>query len=243
MNVLDDLINNIKSAPIREICIGVFTTAVVSRQCGLSSSLSLECHSRPGSIEDAGKLIGKDAAEVAKKIKSEYTLEAALGMACINSAVNIEESLLSEVNAEDIIKRKGRDKTVAVIGHFPFVHRLKASVKKLFVFEKRLRPGDIPSSRIPELLEQAAVVAVTGTALINHSFAEIMRCVNKDAFVIMLGPSTPLTDIMFDYGLDALCGAVADDTGMLLQYIKQGVPFKQLKGKRLVTKLKIPLPA
>ncbi|KPJ83083.1 MAG: hypothetical protein AMS17_18110 [Spirochaetes bacterium DG_61] len=42
-------------------------------------------------------------------------------------------------------------------------------MKKLEVFEKRLRTGDIPAEQIPRLLPEADVVTLSGTTLINHN--------------------------------------------------------------------------
>ena len=157
-----------------------------------------------------------------------------LFMAAINSALPLPFGNVTKKNAADLIREHGKNRRVAVIGHFPFVSDLASSTEKLMVFEKRLRRGDIPAEKIPELLPEADVVALSGTTLINHTFEEIIHHVREDAYVIMLGPSTPLTPLLFEHGIDALSGTLVSDEEALIEGLSQGAIFRQLKGKKLV---------
>jgi uncharacterized protein (DUF4213/DUF364 family) len=51
----------------------------------------------------------------------------------------------------------------------------------------------------------------------------------------VLGPSTPLSPLLFDYGVDAISGAVVVDIPAALAAISQGANFRQIPGKRLLT--------
>jgi len=51
---------------------------------------------------------------------------------------------------------------------------------------------------------------------------------------MMLGPSTPLSPVLFDYGLDALSGSIVVDRDQLLTCISQGANFRQVRGVRKV---------
>ncbi|MEW5693254.1 MAG: DUF364 domain-containing protein [Candidatus Hydrogenedentota bacterium] len=238
MNTLyDDLLNCIQNETVTEVYIGIHTTAVVSCQCGLASTMYFSCHNHTHSIEDAGSLVGKTSIELAGGIKSDFILQASLGMAAINSALDLNGLGFVSVNAEQLILEKGADKTVAVIGHFPFVDRLKTKVRKIYVFELegREKEHDLLPQDMPEVLPSANVVAITATSLINHTFFDIMKYIQKKAYKIMLGPSTPLTRIMFDYDIDALCGVIVERKETLLQGIKQGCSFRKLQGKKMVT--------
>ena len=233
------LVREIKPCKIKKVIIGTFTTAVISRRCGLASTLRNGCgsggHKR---LCNLGKMEGMDVRTLAEDVFSDEILEASIGMAAINSSLEISERKFTEINASELIVKHGKNKKVAVIGHFPFINRLKPLVSELFVFEKRLRPGDLPSEKIPELLPEADVVALSGTTLPNHTFGEIMNCCKSSAFKIMLGPSTPLSPVLFDYGIDAISGTVVSDEELLLKYLTQAATFQQLKGKKLVTMLK-----
>ena len=54
---------------------------------------------------------------------------------------------------------------------------------------------------------------------------------------MMLGPTTPLSPVLFDYGVDLLCGSVVEQIEHVLQAVDEGKPFRQIHslGVRLVT--------
>jgi hypothetical protein len=53
--------------------------------------------------------------------------------------------------------------------------------------------------------------------------------------VIVLGPTTPLSPVLFDYGVDMVSGTKVVDVEAVLRCISQGATFKQVKGVRLLT--------
>ena len=57
----------------------------------------------------------------------------------------------------------------------------------------------------------------------------------------MLGPSTPLSPVLFDYGLDTIGGAVAEDTEIVLTQVEQGAGFRKLKRVRTAVMAKYPV--
>jgi uncharacterized protein (DUF4213/DUF364 family) len=233
--LLEHLVDSLIDAAVESVFVGAFVTAVTSDHCGLSSSLRDPCGSEGEShVRDAGRLRGMGVRDLASYVLSENQLEASIGMAAINSALPLPFGNVTKKNAADLIREHGKNRRVAVIGHFPFVSDLASSTEKLMVFEKRLRRGDIPAEKIPELLPEADVVALSGTTLINHTFEEIIHHVREDAYVIMLGPSTPLTPLLFEHGIDALSGTLVSNEEALIEGLSQGAIFRQLKGKKLV---------
>ena len=58
-----------------------------------------------------------------------------------------------------------------------------------------------------------------------------------EALVLVLGPSTPLSPALFDYGVHLLSGAVVQDVEAVLRAVSQGANFRQVRrlGVRLVT--------
>ncbi|NIQ82679.1 MAG: hypothetical protein GTN93_32315, partial [Anaerolineae bacterium] len=87
---------------------------------------------------------------------------------------------------------------------FPFVSRLRESVGHLSVLELRPRGEDLPADAAPEVIPRADVVALTSLTLLNHSFDSLIRLCHPDALVLLLGPTTPLSPILFEYGVDIL---------------------------------------
>jgi uncharacterized protein (DUF4213/DUF364 family) len=88
---------------------------------------------------------------------------------------------------------------------------------------------------LDELLPQADVVAVTSTTIINRTLPEILDRLRPDAFVLMLGPSTPLAPRLFDLGVDLLCGTVIVDPQAVMLAVSQGAVTRQITGVRRVS--------
>ena len=127
---------------------------------------------------------------------------------------------------------------MAIVGHFPFVRRVRQVVETCWVLELRPHAGDLPASMAARVLPLADVVAVTGTSLINRTFDDLMSMCRPEAFVLLLGPSTPLTAALFEAGVDAISGTIVDDPQQVLLAVAQGATFRQVKrggGVRLLT--------
>jgi hypothetical protein len=234
MKILDDLISNLgEDSPVHEIHACVFWTAVISKNCGLASTFHEE-HPYHRAVRDVGNLRSKSALELAEYAKSDNILEASIGMAAINSLIDIDEAKCTEQNAFDILAREGRDKKIAVVGHFPWTQRLRSIAKKLWVIEQRPREGDLPAEAAEEVLPRADVVGITGTSFINHTVEKLLE-LSKNKFVVMIGPTSPLSPILFDYGVDVLAGVKVVEPDKTIRSISQGAIFSQVEGVKLIT--------
>jgi uncharacterized protein len=182
-----------------------------------------------------GRLHEKTVADLVHNVLSSRLLEASIGLATINSLIEINEKQCEPINAFDIIAKKGKDKNIGIIGHFPFTPKLKKQARQLWVFEKRLQKGDLPESVIEKFLPKCDVVGISATTLINHSLEKILKHSRGDAFKIMLGASTPMIPLLFDCGLDVLSGCKITDTDASIASISQGATFKQIKGIQLLS--------
>jgi uncharacterized protein (DUF4213/DUF364 family) len=145
MQILSDLIVSLKGKdyPVQEVLTGAYWTGVVSRGCGLASTFRHEDHPHPKGVKDVGYLARKSALELAEYALSDYLLEASIGMAAINSLIEIEENRCVEKNASEILMEKGEGRDVAIVGHFPFIPQLRKKARNLWVFEQRPREGDL----------------------------------------------------------------------------------------------------
>lgn len=237
MKVLEELIHEMEDCPVTDVKIGAFTTAETSKRCGLASTLHASCF--PGkAVHDVGNLHNKSSKELAQYVLSENMLEAVIGMAAINSALPISENGFVEINAGKILEEKGAGKNIAVIGHFPFIPWLRKAAKELYVIEKRPQEGDLSEDQMPDILPRADVIAISGTTLMNRTFVNIIKYCRDDSFKLMLGPSTPLSAVLFDHGIDVISGVLVEDRELLLRYLTQGASFKFLKGKKMVSMIK-----
>jgi uncharacterized protein (DUF4213/DUF364 family) len=130
---------------------------------------------------------------------------------------------------------------VAIVGHFPFIDRVRDAADRCWVLELHPGPGDLPADQAREVLPQADVVALTGTSLLNHTFDELIGLCRPDAYVLLLGPSTPLSPVLFEAGVNALSATRVDDIEQVLFSVGQGATFRQIKrrgGLRLLTWVK-----
>jgi hypothetical protein len=237
--LLDDLQAD---ASVRQVLMGAFWTAVVLDtnpvQCGLASTLRGEMHRLGPPIAEAGDLLSYSARQLAQWLRAPETLKASVGLAAYNALLGPEEAAFVELNASQVIIEQGTGGRVAIIGHFPFVEEVRRAAETCWVLELHPRPGDVPADHADELLPQADVVAITSTSLINHTFDDLIRLCRDDALVIMLGPSTPLSPVLLETGVDVLSGTLVEDVDRVLQSISQGATFRQVKrrgGLRLVT--------
>ncbi len=243
-NIMEEILATLADGRVREVRVGAFWVAVVVERdgelrCGLAATLrgDDQYHDGGPSVMDAGRLEENSALDLARLIRSPRPLETSIGTAAINALLPRTEEWWVEVDAADVIAEHGAGKRVALIGHFPFVPRLREQVGQLWVLEQQPQEGDLPASAASEVIPQADVLAMTGTTLINHTFADLMALRRPGALVVVLGPSTPLAPHLFDIGVDLLSGVAVEGIDEVLHGVSQGANFRQLRrhGVRLVT--------
>jgi uncharacterized protein len=237
MRILNDLIADLKfDAPVTDIRVGFYHTAVLTRYCGLAASLPKDVLKQEGhQIEAAGLLLDKNVRELAQLAFSARLLEAAIGLATINSLLDVDLEKCFEINAAEIILEMGTGKEVAIIGHFPFVDTVRKHARRLTVIEKNPQPGDRGADEAARVLPNADVVAITGTSLTNHTFEQLIGLCSSRAYVVVLGDTVPLSPVLFDHRVDAICGTRVVDPALALRCISQGATFRQIKGTRRLT--------
>lgn len=241
MSLIDEILDTLTPAPLEGVWMGPHWTAVTvvrdgRPRCGLASTLrgdeTLPHGEAP--VRWAGHLLEHDALELAGLARSERILEASIGVAAINALLEVDESACREENALRTLEREGAGKRVALVGHFPFIPRLRPAVGQLWVLEQHPQPDEFSSERAGELLPQADVVAITGTALINHTLEGLLSLCRPGALVMVLGPSTPLSPVLFRHGVSVLAGSLVVDPQAAWRCLGQGATFQQIEGVRTV---------
>jgi len=237
MDILKRILETLPTEPVqvRNVIIGVHWTLVCSKNCGLASTLFACGPHGHSHMRDVGNLHQKTAQELAQWILSDNLLEASVGSAALNSLIYVDENHLTEINAADIISKKSLGKNLVVVGHFPFVERVKPITKNCWVIEKRPYGDDFPEEASQEFIPQADVVAITGTSFINHSISGLLSLCQPQALVMVLGSSTPLSPLHYEYGISFLSGSRVFDENAAILTVQQGAAFPQVKGVRLVT--------
>ena len=127
---------------------------------------------------------------------------------------------------------------MAVVGHFPFLSKVREKAKQLWVIEKNPREEDFGELEADRLIPQADVVAITGTSLTNHTLEHLLSLCDPGAFVVMLGDSVPLSPVLFDYHVDAISGTKVMDAETALRCVSQGANYRQIKGVKRLTMFK-----
>jgi uncharacterized protein (DUF4213/DUF364 family) len=239
MNIIETLIAELpEDIPVRSVLVGSHWTVVCSRHCGMAATLMSGHPHGHLQIRDVGRLHHKSAHELAGLAHSTELMEASIGVAAINSMLDVDESTAREINAAEVLASRGRGKNVALVGHFPFVPQLRSAVGQLWVIEQNPVEDDYPAEAAVDLIPQADIVAITSSALINHTLDGLLSLCPQQATVMLLGPSTPLSPILFDFGANIISGTRVVDENAVLRTVGQGAAFRQVEGVRLLTFIK-----
>jgi uncharacterized protein (DUF4213/DUF364 family) len=245
MTINEELLQSLLPGKILAVQVGLSRTAVIAEtddglRCGLAATLSNpdfehRCHP---SVRNAGHLHEMQSAELAGLVESRSFTEVGIGLATINALLPRNPKQWLDLNAEDYLVEQGVNKNIALVGHFPFVDRIKPVVKNLWVLELHPKEGDLPAHAASEVIPQADLVAITAMTLVNKTFHGLIDLCRPEARVILIGPSTPLSPVMYDHGVDILSGTIVTNPQAALKEIGQGISFHQLRQEgvvRLVT--------
>lgn len=226
-NIYDRLIETIEDdIYAEEVVTGLSWTATKSKGLGLAMSPPRQLI--PSSLP--GKCCDRSIKELAQAVKSWNLMEAAIGMSAINSALNTAKSVDEMVNrgahrletgsAFELFHPYMRGKKVGVIGHFANLDKLKKDCD-VTVFERDPSFNDLPDSAAEYLLPEQDFVFITASSLINKTTPRLLE-LSERAVTIMLGPSTPISPVLFDMGIDMISGSVAKDPTSIMNIIKEG---------------------
>jgi uncharacterized protein (DUF4213/DUF364 family) len=236
MKIIEEILDTLDfQTSIRDIRQGPFQTAVLTRQCGLASTpYDTGPHHDKNPVKNAGRLLEQSTESLARLALSESETEAAIGMATINSLIEVNESRCKEINAAELLMAEGEGKLVAIIGHFPFVPGLRNVTGELYVIEKNPRENDLGEAEAENILPRAEVVGITGTAFTNHTIENLLNLCRTEAYIVVLGGTAPLSPVLFDHGIAAVAGTLVTDPEVVLRGVSQGSTYRQLKGIRRI---------
>jgi uncharacterized protein (DUF4213/DUF364 family) len=236
MRIIDELLSDLpEDEPVRTVLVGAHWTVVCSRSCGLASTVVGDKPHGHEKVREVGSLHLKTARELAGYARSDNLLEASIGLAAINSLLEVDERHAVEINAGEVLARYGQGKNVALVGHFPFIPTLRAAAGRLWVIEQHPGAGEHSAEAAAEFIPQADVVALTGSALINHTLEGLLSLCLPQALVMVLGPSTPLSPVLFDHGATFISGTRVVDEQAVMRTVGQGAIFQQVAGIRKLT--------
>ena len=220
-----------------DVRVGPYWTVVRSSiGAGLAATMAHAHEHFAAPIGQPGSLHLLPPVALAERLRSASAPEAAVGLAAVNALLAPAAAEAVGGNARELLYERAEGRLLAVVGHFPFTDRLRAVCREMWVFERagRMQPGDLEESSMDELLPHAEVVAVTGSAVSNHTVEANIGRIRRDAFAVMLGPSTPLARCLLELGFDVLCGTVVEDPEAVVRAVSQGAVTDQIPGVRRV---------
>ncbi|MEA1945155.1 MAG: DUF364 domain-containing protein [Euryarchaeota archaeon] len=152
------------------------------------------------------------------------------GVVVLDGSTDMEEVLdwcdLVLVTGTTVVN--GTLKKIAMVGHFPMVDDLRKVADELWVMERQPQKGDLPDTAAEHLIPQADIVAITSSAIVNKSIERLLEL--SQGFTIVLGPGTPMSEVLFDYGVDMIAGIRVADEATMMAKIAQGCgKVKQFK--------------
>jgi hypothetical protein len=219
-------------AQATNVQIGLHWIAVQSRNTGMAHVF----RGREGfELPDAGAIQGKEIMELAAGLKSWEPLEAGLGLAALSSLI---DPIGENVNVFDYIMSQAPGKTVTCIGRFPFYERLARSAAQSFLLEINPQEGELPPFAAEEVIPRSDLVIITGTSLINKTLERLLE-LSRNSIAVVLGPSTPMSDVLFDFGASVIAGIKVVDREKLFKSVAQGVKFyNKIEGIEPVTRFR-----
>jgi uncharacterized protein (DUF4213/DUF364 family) len=234
MKLVDALLESVSGSggTIRRVMVGLHWISVESLFTGMAHTF----RGREGAeLEDAGNILGKDVLEIAGRMRCWEPLDAGLGQAALCSLI---EPAGEQVNVYDYILGVAPGKTVTCIGRFPFFRELAGRAAKAHLLEMNPREGELPSFAAEEVIPDSDIIVITATTLINKSLERLLE-LSRGKICVVLGPSTPMSDVLFDFGATVIAGVRVVDPDRLFLSLMQGVKFfHNIEGIKPVTRFR-----
>lgn len=200
---------------------------ITSSEGGLGMAYTIPVQSRPA-MYDEPTFVGAPLRDIAALAKSWNLAEAGIGVAAMNAWYAQPERAKDNGFTPCAANSWGQvfhpysdavtDKVVSVIGHFPFAGPPLASAAELRVLERLPQPGDYPDTACDYLLSDSDFVFISSSAFVNKTMPRLLELA-RDATTIVLGPSTPLSTLLFEYGADVVTGFVSPEPEQLADCI------------------------
>jgi hypothetical protein len=219
----DDFLNSIRDTKVNKLTIGLYwilveaeqgTGLVATPQNKISSKLAQKYEKKFETIS---------LYQLALLVKSENLIERAIGCAAINANTNHYKL---EVTPENGLEpRDYKEERIVIVGRFP---NLKQKLPTAIVLERNPGPGDLPEHEAPNVIPDCTQLIITASTWVNGSLPSLLKLV-ETAHVSLIGPGTPFSPILKEYGIDKLGGFLVQKPDQLSQLIQNGAGVRQFK--------------
>ena len=217
----DELIAGIPEEPTVVSYQGGYNwSRVLSSEGSVGLAMTIPVTTRPALFKGES-LTGLPLRRAAELVKSWNYVEAAIGLAAINSWYNqpqraercgfIHPEVSDQVReAFDVYAEEVQGKKVTIVGHFPFIEKRFAGRCTLSILERAPEMGDYPDPACEYILPEQDYVFITGSTFVNKTLPRLLE-LSRQARVVLVGPSTPLAPLLFERGVYGLSGFVTTD--------------------------------
>ena len=179
-------------------------------------------------VSHLGDIENFSLAEILKWTDSCQGIERSFGFAALNGSVELKDRYYIG-NALETAVKLGKNKNVAMIGHFSHVEKFRENAKNFWILEKRPHAGDLPAEEYVNILPESDVVVATGVTFLNDTLEGLLKVKKPGSIFIVVGPSVPLSSVLFDYGVDIIGGAYAEDEPQVYKKTLQGASPRLVK--------------
>lgn len=201
-----------------------------------SVGLAMRMHDIMPSTPLTGRMAGMKLRELASYIRSWDFHEASLGLAAVNAFNNSPSrhgALLKNTSEKegatsifDLVENEIKGKAVTVVGHFPNIKKL-AEFCNLSVLERKPSGTDFPDPACEYILPEQDFLFTTAVTIINKTLPRLLELAEKAA-VFLVGPSTPINDLVYAHGVDVLAGSIITESDRALDMFSEGACIRSL---------------
>lgn len=226
MKLIDELIEATSGndSLVKDVRVGVSWTGIHGKYGGVSKTYGIPV-AHGNYTRDMGELTNKTALELAEYVKSWNLVEASIGVAALNSMMKPRGK--KDINAQDLIIEESQNKKVTMVGKFPKIDEIRSVAKELWILESdqsltNPKEGIITEAAAEYVFPKSDIIVITGSTLITKGLERYLNLAKKeDAYTIIMGPSTTMSDVLFDYGANMLAGVELLNPEAILRKISQ----------------------
>jgi uncharacterized protein len=192
---------------------------------GLAATLG----SRPTAEEDhlATSLVGRPLSQVAGLLQEKTIISRSIGLAALNACLG-KPPIIRHGGVQDLLPELAQGKKVVVVGDFPFVPSLTKIASRLDLLELKPNSSALETQHWDLALGRCDLAIITATALLTGYLTRFMATATQ-ATKVILGPSTPLSPVLFSLGADILAGSLVARPGPVFGAIAAGESFRTIK--------------
>ena len=214
---------------VKDVRIGLGYTAVLleNDHAGLAYTFRDDLPEGCSVFHGNRPLAGKKAGALLPFLKSDLSIDSALGLATANALLNHETQGIHKGDVLQNVDINPGDH-VGMVGLFaPLVKPIKNKAASLTFFEKDPKRGQhegvLPLQLMNEVLPRCQVVFMTSTAILNGTIDDMLALAKGCREVVMLGASTPLEPEVFkDTPISCLSGVIVVRPREIMRMVSEG---------------------